>query len=275
MKKKLLLTVMALVCALTCALGLAACNNPADEIVKGSAVGNDYISSIEMYKEDGTPSGILFDHSNNKDSKSKEFPKGKYTIRVYLPNRYGIGDMKMLINDKEVALTFGSTNAASTLDIYKCEYTVTEDFEIKFSGVAERKPFNITVEYIADDWKDRVDSYALQVRLLVNGSKAAAPFQNVGELNSISLEHFIELIADNAITVKADDHVDIYVFSTLSNYKVDSAVLDGHGVTGATLEMTREAFTDDLGRKGYHYQFDVKNLQGGLRLQTSAIKVQS
>lgn len=269
--KKITFALLALVCALCCAFGFAACSNPADKTVKGSAVGNDCIRSVELCREGGTQYDILFNHTNYKNGESKQYRTGRYTIQVLMYNRYGIGNMKMLVNGTEAELTLSAGSQNSALDVYECEYDVNTDFEITFSGAAERKTAEISVVYTADDWQDRIDeSFALQVRLLVNGNNAAAPFQNGGELNSVSLERFIELIADNSITVKADDRVDIYVFSTLSKYKVNSGVLGEYAVAGvgSTLNMKKEAFTDDLGRKGYHYQFDVKTLQASLRLST-------
>lgn len=265
MKKKISLTLAAVLCALFCVLGVAACDNPADKIVKGSAIGNDYIHSVQIAKEGSEEYGFLFDHTNNKDGKSKQYQKGKYHIEVYLYNRYGMGNMKMLVNDAEVALSPRSSQNTA-LDIYECDYNVTEDFEIKFSGEIERKTVNISVDYTADDWKDRIeDSYAIKVRMFVNGNDPATPFQSFGGEHGASLESFIEQIADNPITVKADDHVDIYVYSNAPEYKVNSGVLSE---LTSSLKMTGEAFTDGLGRKGYHYQFDVKTTQASLRLST-------
>lgn len=256
MKKKLLLTVLALVCALTCALGLAACDNPADKIVRGKAIGNDYVTSIELYDESGEFAGFL------KET-DKDYNKGKYIIRFAMPNRYEVGSMKMLVNGTET--TFAYDKNPGSLDIYKGEFNATEDFEITFSGTPARKAINIDVSYTSDDWKDRVDSPdLLRVNVLINGSNANADvFKNAAGEESISLERFIELIADNALAVKADDHVDIYVYSKSTRYKLYADILDANSVT----HMTYETYTENY-VQGFHYQFDVKSMDIKLTLST-------
>lgn len=262
MKKKLLLIVFALVCALTCAFGIAACDNPADKTVRGKAIGNGYITEIGLYDESGEFVGFLKEAGKNFNKNEK------LIIRFAMPNRYGLGSMKMLVNGAETP--FAYEKDIGPVSNYKGELNATKDFEITFSGTPERKAINIGVSYTPNDWKDRVESSdLLRVNVLINGSNAnAGVFKNAAGEESVSLERFIQLIADNALTVKADDRVDIYVYSKSDSYKLSTKVLDANSDT----KMTYENYTENH-VQGFHYQFDVKRTDIKLTLSTHASDV--
>ena len=146
MKKKLLLTVIALGCVLTCAFGLAAC------------VGNDKVSctltptahvrqvQINIPREDVAliDLGPIFD----RWSASELIVKNKeYDIDVVLDASYEIGTLKMFINGTEITLTplINGDTGETVSGSYTCKYTPTADFTITFSGEAEETNDNADI----------------------------------------------------------------------------------------------------------------------------------
>ena len=147
MKKKLLLTVMALVCALTCAFGLAACSDD-DDKVSCTLTYAAYIRQVQINipREDVAliDLGTIFD----RWSASKLIVKGKeYDIDVVLDSPYEIGTLKMFINGTEMTLIpmINDDTGEIVPCTYTCKYIPTADFTITFSGEAEETNYNADI----------------------------------------------------------------------------------------------------------------------------------
>lgn len=142
MKKKFLLTVTALVCALACTFSLAACfGNGDDGKVSCTLTPTPHVRQVQINipHEDVAliDLGTIFD----RWSASKLIVKGKeYDIDVVLDSPYEIGTLKMFINGTEMALTplINSDTGETVSGSYTCKYTPTVDFTITFSGEAEK-----------------------------------------------------------------------------------------------------------------------------------------
>lgn len=150
MKKKLLLTVMALVCTLTCASSLAACcvGNGDDNKLSCTLTPTAHVRQVQINIpcEDVAliDLGTIFD----RWSASKLIVKNKeYDIDVVLDAPYEIGTLKMFINGTEMTLTpmINSDTGETVSGSYTCKYTPTADFTITFSGEAKKTNDNADI----------------------------------------------------------------------------------------------------------------------------------
>ncbi len=222
MKKKLTLTLLALVCALCCAFSLAACGD------KGA--NNSVTGTIATLPEH--VSYIYIDSSAYNNDGGRSFSGTKNTeleIRVELEYCYDIGTLKMLINGAEAQLTPHTDEYTNNVveGMYSCKYTPTADFEITFDGeakLAERK-VTLGVSWFHYDYWQNDPEYSegykaqqrlikeeikdsVRVKVLVN-DQVKAPF------NGITVEAFENLIKTGPdITVNAKDKVEVRFYTT-------------------------------------------------------------
>lgn len=142
MKKKLLLTVLALVCAVTCAFGLAACNEEgSDKVSCTLAPTPEHILQVQLLNGNSTVAdlGAYCDRWETPRQIDKNI---EVEIHVYLDYEYEIGTLKMSVNDTETALTpYIDPNTNQVVSgSYFCKYTPTADFTITFGGKAQYVP---------------------------------------------------------------------------------------------------------------------------------------
>ena len=151
MKKKLILTVLAVVCSFCCALGLAACDNGS-----GSSDGK-VAAKIEAVPEHVSSVSVSYGNTyylscGTGSSDSRRIEKGKeYLITVHFEQGYDVGSLKMHINGSQTALQENSDDYGSFY-WYTCTYSPTSDFTVTFSGEAtvstkiELRPAQLTLQ---------------------------------------------------------------------------------------------------------------------------------
>lgn len=142
MKKKLLLSVLAFVCALTCALGLVACNEEeSDKVSCTLAPTPEHIHQVQVMNGNSVEAdlGAYCDRWETPRQIDKNI---EYEIRVHLDYEYEIGSLKMSVNGTETALTpYIDPNTNQVVSgSYWCKYTPTADFTIAFGGKAQYVP---------------------------------------------------------------------------------------------------------------------------------------
>lgn len=227
MKKKFLLTLLALVCALCCAFGLAACDNGGDSNqVTGTLKSNP--EHVVLVKINDIPLGDMVNTlSTSSLDKEKET-----TINVLLDRFYEIGTLKMSINGTEMALTKHATDN----NIYTCKYTPTADFEITFSG--EAKPKTTTIMFNTIDWQPCYDYYSGQDDATAKGDALKALIQNnvrikllVNDVekapyNGMKLISFESALSTNsAVTINMKDKVEIQLYTDSNELILSTAVI--------------------------------------------------
>lgn len=220
MKKKFTLTLLALVCALCCALGLTACGDEESDRVSCKVtpaahvqqvwIGNDVLQALS----DSQASSVW--------SLPRQIEKKELTIRVSLESYYEIGTLKMSINNTEVTLTPAADNSDIS-HAYLCQYTPTADMEIKFSGEAALAETTMT---FAVDWtsidqainsgaSDAADYEALKtnikdhvnIRVLVNNTQKFSGSVRAFENGQYS-----------PMTVHYKDTIKIYVITSVNTF---------------------------------------------------------
>lgn len=210
MKKKLFPLILALVCAIACAFGLAACggsnkiklstakftDNGIDQIniagiPNGTSTSEDYDGVITRQ------SGCIYYHDGGDDYVA-EWDKGKWDacVEVRINNYYTVNTLKIEIGGKEYDLTvpdafdkvilknFYGFEAFDGSYYAYLEEPISSDTVIKLKGSTEIKtyPINIALENY-DDYKDMQECQALRFTMWV-GERA------MGELEPTNYQPF-------------------------------------------------------------------------------------
>lgn len=229
MNKKVNLIALAFVIAISCVFCLVACDKGNDGLVSASLVQDktpEHVDRVQIFDGNNTVAELGEDCGNGWAT-SKQIQKDKaYTLKVSLDQYYGIGDMKMFINDVETALEKETDGYYS----YACQYTPTKDFVIKFEGAPSLESANIT---LALDWNnydpiingDTSDaeefrtlkslvSESVYIQVVVNG-QPKAPFGTPIRLSALS-----NVLQNNAVlSLKKTDEVKIYIYTTNADLK--------------------------------------------------------
>lgn len=241
MNKKLLLTVTALVCVLTCAFGFVACgdNDDADK-VSCTLTPTAHVRQVQINipREDVAliDLGTIFD----RWSAFKQVVKNKkYDIDVVLDASYEIGTLKMFINGTEMTLTpmINSDTGETVPGSYTCKYTPTADFTITFSG--EAKKSTTTLTFNAIDWQPCYDYYSGQENAAIKGDALKAEIQNnvrmkllindaeKAPFNGITLGAFENtLSANSVVTVNLTDKVEIRLYTESNELELSDMVIN-------------------------------------------------
>lgn len=135
MKKKLMPFILALVCALAFAFGLAACDDGNDS-VNGTVQIPEHVTDIALVGD-----GVLDKTMTETERRYLADKNVELEIWLELDQDHEIGSLKMYINDEETALTL-DTRPSSIMNgkLYICKYTPTADFTITFSGAVRYAP---------------------------------------------------------------------------------------------------------------------------------------
>ena len=177
MKKKLLLTVLAFVCAITCAIGLAACNNgnsaKIDFLYITDGTNNDFAGQTTLNIETSYGEALdltkykLFLHDTSNDTKEVLRTDEKFTVKYYTFSDDEYKEITALPDD----MITGS---------YKIEYVYNEKAELKADAnyelkaavlinVTQAESGNFTVQPILKTWQ----SQGTRSKVIVRNPKGA------------------------------------------------------------------------------------------------------
>lgn len=177
MKKKLLLTVLAFVCAITCAIGLAACNNgnsaKIDFLYITDGTNNDFAGQTTLNIETSYDEALdltkykLFLHDTSNDTKEVLRTDEKFTVKYYTFSDDEYKEITALPDD----MITGS---------YKIEYVYNEKAELKADAnyelkaavlinVTQAESGNFTVQPILKTWQ----SQGTRSKVIVRNPKGA------------------------------------------------------------------------------------------------------
>lgn len=177
MKKKLLLTVLAFVCAITCAIGLAACNNgnsaKIDFLYITDGTNNDFRGQTTLNIETSYGEALdltkykLFLHDTSNDTKEVLRTDEKFTVKYYTFSDDEYKEITALPDD----MITGS---------YKIEYVYNEKAELKADAnyelkaavlinVTQAESGNFTVQPILKTWQ----SQGTRSKVIVRNPKGA------------------------------------------------------------------------------------------------------
>lgn len=184
MKKKLLLTVLAFVCAITCAIGLAACNNgnsaKIDFLYITDGTNNDFAGQTTLNIETSYGEALdltkykLFLHDTSNDTKEVFRTDEKFTVKYYTFSDDEYKEITALPDD----MITGS---------YKIEYVYNEKAELKADAnyelkaevnisVVQSQSGNFTVQPILTTWQ----SQGTRSKVIVRNPKGAEVKSNGG-----------------------------------------------------------------------------------------------
>lgn len=131
MRKKLLLILLALACAVCCAFGLAACGEPEKYSCTLDAA-STCVSTIQIGIKSENKAVTLSPYGPT--TTNAIFEKGKtYDIHISATANIVEGSARLYINGSEYGLNT-VTDAGSTY--YACQYAPTANFTVKFTGTA-------------------------------------------------------------------------------------------------------------------------------------------
>lgn len=132
MKKKFIPLIFALICAICCMFGLAACGE-GNDLVNGKVQIPEHVNNIALVGD-----SVLDKTMTETERYYLADINVEFEIWLVLDKYYSIGSLKMYINDEETELTL-DTRPSSLGDgkTYICKYTPTADFTITFSGTVE------------------------------------------------------------------------------------------------------------------------------------------
>lgn len=211
MKKKLLLTVLAFVCAITCAIGLAACNNgnsaKIDFLYITDGTNNDFRgqTTLNIATSYGEALDLtkykLFLHDTNNDTKEVLRTDEKFTVKYYTFSDDEYKEITALPDD----MITGS---------YKIEYVYNEKAELKADAnyelkaavnisVVQSQSGNFTVQPILTTWQTESTRSKVIVR---NPKGAEVKNEWVNDGNGGSSPKPIEKTNDT------DGHYTLYLF---------------------------------------------------------------